>query len=275
MRRGHGRIANATWAMALVCVCFAGCSQLGASRPKEHASAKLLDSGDMPKITKRQKADVQVALGRSLEESKNTASAAAAYAEAIKNDPKRADAEARLAVLLDKSGKAEEAKSHFARALQLAPKDPDILCDQGYSFYLQRRWGEAERNFRHAIEVQPKHARSHTNLGLVLACQGNSAEALAEFQRAGCDKADAQANLGLVLAIEGRYAEAKQAYSVAIATKPKSDIAAEGLRATTLAMSGDASKPSEATRAIAQSKSIVDTAIQRTSIELQALPPSR
>ena len=49
-------------------------------------------SGATAKVTSRQAADVQFALGRSLEDGDDVAGAEAAYRKAIENDPARADA---------------------------------------------------------------------------------------------------------------------------------------------------------------------------------------
>ena len=217
----------------------AGCSHTQ-EQPKQHASASILDSGPQAKITRRQAADIEVAVARSAEEQGQLAEAEAGYLVALKKDPKRADAELRLAILRDRKGDNAGADKHFARALKLEPKNPEILCDQGYSLYLRRRWAEAEGSFKKALAIDPAHARSHSNLALVHARQGDNEKALAEFARAGCDPSDARANLGLVLALEGRFEESRREYSLALAAKPGSARAKEGLHAASVAMTGKA-----------------------------------
>jgi len=216
----------------------AGCSQFPTARPGKHSSAQLLDSGTTTHVTRRQAADVQISMARTLEESDHLAEAEAGYREALKHDSKRADAHHRLAVLCDRKGDSKEAETHYAAALKLDPKNPEILCDQAYGYYLQRRWADSEESLRQALAIEPRHARSHNNLGLVFARQGKRDEALAEFARAGCDPSDAQTNLGLVLALEGNFKESANAYSEALALKPKSPIAQEGVRAAQLAAKG-------------------------------------
>lgn len=263
----------ALWVAAPALSLVAGCGQYRPFQPREHDSAKLLNSGPTKRVTARQQADVQVALGRSLEESGNLAEAEAAYRNAVRNDSRRADAEDRLAVLADRKGEVKESAKHFARARALEPKNPEILCDLGYSLYLQRRWAEAEECLRRAIGLSPGHARSHNNLGLVLARQEDHAGALAEFRRAGCDASDAQANLGLVLALEGNFTEARRAYSAALAAKPSSAVAGEGLRAATLALAGGRPGPPGADRALASDKrpaTLGDPAVGRASALLPA-----
>ncbi len=241
-------------------VLLGGCQGMPGRGVKEHASSALLDSGPQPRVTKRESADIHVALGRSMEEQGRPEEARAPYLQALKEDPKRADAELRLAILDDLRGDQAGADRHFDRALTLKPKDPEILCDRGYSFYLRRRWPDAEASLKRALAVDPAHPRSHTNLGLVLARRGEGPAALAEFARAGCDPADARSNLALVMALEGRLEESRKEYALALSTKPASSRAKEGLRATGLVLVGhpEARSPEVGGQA--------DPAVARTSI---------
>ena len=243
----------------------AGCTQ-AARRPEPHASTALLNSGATAKVTSRQAADVQFSLGRSLEDAEDPAGAEAAYRKAIANDPKRADAHARLAVVLCQKGAFDAAMKEFDAALKRDPKSPNILCDRGYGFYLQRRWSEAETSLHQAIALDARHARSHNNLGLVFARQGEGDRAVAEFVRAGCDLSDAKANLGLILAMEDRLPEAERAYAESLAAKPGSATAREGIRVLAQARSG-------AGLIAKGSTPRSDGEITRASADLPALPP--
>ncbi len=217
---------------ALLC---AGCHG-GPARRGEHPSARLLDTGPGVKVSRRQAADVEIAMARTREQSGDPAGAEAAYARALEKDPRRADAEARLAVLAHGRGAEAASDEHCATALKLAPDDPEILCDRGYSLYLRRNWADAETHFRKALAHAPRDARTHNNLGLALARQGDREGALAEFARAGLDRGDAQANLALATAMEGRIDEARELYAAAVAAKPDSPAAREGLRAAGAAL---------------------------------------
>lgn len=216
----------------------AGCGQLRPQR-RDDRRVDILNTGPSPKLNKRQSADVEIAVGRSLEEAGNLTEAEAAYRGALSKNPKRADAEARLAILADERGDQAEAERRFERALKLDPKNPEILCDRGYNLYLQRRWGEAEETLRKALAVDPRHARSRSNLGLVFAQQGDDNAALAEFIKAGCDPADARSNLALTQAMSGRLDEARKTYAEALAAKPELAAARDGLRAVNLAAAGN------------------------------------
>lgn len=242
--------------LILATISAVGCGQLHANR-REGRAVDILDTGPAPKISKRQSADVEIALGRSLEEAGNLTDAEAAYRNALSKDPKRADAEQRLAILADERGDQAEAERRFARALKLDPKNPEILCDRGYNLYLQRRWAEAEATLRQALAVDPRHARSHSNLALILAQRGDDDAALAEFIKAGCDPADARSNLALTQAMRGRLDDARKTYAEALAAKPELAAARDGLRAVNLAAADDG--------AISESRN-VDPEVIRTSI---------
>jgi Tfp pilus assembly protein PilF len=178
----------------------------------------------------RQAADVQVAMGRSLESQGEPARALAAYQEALKRDPSRADAALRIAAALDHQGKFTESAEYYRKAEAAQPNSADVACNHGYSLYLQQRWPEAEAALRQALARQPDHRRAHNNLGLVLARAGRPDEALAEFRKAGLDEADARANLAFARTLEKDLIEARAQYERALTADPSSPTAKKGLQ---------------------------------------------
>lgn len=248
-----------------------GCVQPGGRR-RDHESVNILNTGPPPRITRRQSADVEIALGRSLEESGNLAEAEAAYRNALTKDPKRADAEQRLAILADERGDQAEAERRFEQALKLDPKNPDILCDRGYNLYLQRRWAEAEAHLRKALAADPRHARSRSNLGLVLAQQGDDEAALAQFLKAGCDPAEARSNLALTQAMRGRFDDARKIYAEVLAAKPNLASARDGLRAVNVAAAGPGIDGQSLARASAPPR-VHDVEVTRTSLPAPPMAP--
>jgi tetratricopeptide (TPR) repeat protein len=208
--------------LAVALMCLAGCEHFEESRAPWFG-----DSG--AHLSPRQAADVQVALGRSLEKQGQVDQAMNAYHEAIRRDPRRTDAYWRLAILHDEEGHFKESAELFRKALRTSAGNADIYCDMGYSLYLQRRWAEAEMNLKQALVLKPDHARAHNNLGLVLAHSDRVEEALAQFRKAG-PEADAQVNLALALAMDGRWPEARDHYRAALAANPRSAAAESGLR---------------------------------------------
>ena len=271
------RMRCGCWAGLVAVGLAGGCGSLLPKRgqqPPQHASAALLDSGPTARVTGKQAADVQFAMGRTDEEQGQLDQAESAYRAALLKSPKRGDVEGRLAIVLDRKGKLVEADEHFARAIKLEPKDVDLRCDRGYSYYLRGQGAEAERSLRAALALDSGHARSHTNLGLVLAARGDADGALAEFGRAGTDPADSRANLALALALGGQVADARDQYARALKAKPTSAAAAEGLRvassvlkASSAGPAGLPTLPGEPAPALAGgSKPRVDPAVMATSM---------
>jgi Flp pilus assembly protein TadD len=186
-------------AIACAILAIAGCGHFRMKR-----------AGESAKLSPSQTAEIQVALGRSLESEGDVEKAMEAYRLAIRIDPKRADAHVRLAVALDRLGRFSEAAPHYDAALKARPGDAEIFCDRGYSLALQGRDQEAEAALRQAIAKDPRLARAHNNLGLLLGRAGKSDEAMAEFRKAGCSEADAHLNLAVALGESRRWDDARR-----------------------------------------------------------------
>ena len=187
-------------------------------------------------------ADVQMALGRTMEARGQSREALPLFAEAAKNDPTRADVWVRLAVNSDKEGLFAESGEHYRKALEREPNNPDIYCNMGYSMYLQQRFAEAESALRRAIELKPDHTRAQNNLGLVLARVGKMDESLVSFRRAGCSQTDAHTNLAYGLTLRGSISEANEHYDRALALDPNSEGAKKG-RGELVAVAGKSNPP--------------------------------
>jgi Tfp pilus assembly protein PilF len=207
--------------------CLSGCQTIpvhptppGASPPEE----------EVPVLAPYQAADLQVVRGRSLEQQGDLAQARSAYLEALKNDPTRADACDRLAVVSCRQNNPEESGKWWQEAQKTGKASADVHCNRGYGFYLQGRWEEAEQSLRQALADDPNHGRAHNNLGLVLAHHGRGDEALSEFRKAGCNKAEAHNNLAFALTLKGDWPAARAQYEEALALDPSFVQAREGLR---------------------------------------------
>jgi Flp pilus assembly protein TadD len=183
----------------------------------------------VPRLTKRQVADVQLSLAQSLEREGELNAALDAYREVAEKHPQRATACWRMAVLHDRQGNVLESEGLYRRALKAEPTNPDIRCDFGYSLYLQKRWAEAEDQLRQAVASKSSHRRAHNNLGLLLAQTERLDEALVEFRQAGCQEAEARANVAFVLTLNHRWDEASAQYELALDANPGSAAAKAGL----------------------------------------------
>src|SRR5262245_31005529 len=108
-RFGQGSVA----ATVLWLACLSGCQQAPVRPQNPVLSVGAAEQG--PKLTSRQAADVQVALGRSLEMRGDSEQAMAVYREAVRRDPSRADAYMRMAILCDQQGKFEESAGLYRK----------------------------------------------------------------------------------------------------------------------------------------------------------------
>jgi Tfp pilus assembly protein PilF len=205
----------------------AGCQHMPG--PANQASVSALTDTRQAKLTEPQLADIEIAMGQTLEKQGQREAAAKAYMEALQRDSHRADACLRLAILFDQQGKFKDSAALYQRALVAKPGDAEVYCSVGYSFYLQSRWPEAEMNLRQAVALVPDHCRAHNNLGLVLSRTGCCDEALVEFKKAGCSLAEAHANLAYAQSLEQKWPEARANYERALTVDPSFTTAKKGL----------------------------------------------
>ncbi len=222
--------------MVVLVIWFTGCQQMGGllgNRWNPQATSlsdHSLDENDSTAIlTAQQKADIQIAMARSLEQQGKTDQAIKVYYKALRKDNHRADVYHRLAILHDKQGKCDKSAALYQEVLNRDPDNVEVYCDLGYSYYLQKRWQDAEENLRKAIALRPDLARAHNNLGLLLARSGRYEEAMVEFSQAGCEEYEARVNLAFALMWEQQWAEAKKQFEVALTIVPSSKAAQEGL----------------------------------------------
>ena len=214
--------------MALTAVLVSGCGLL----PKSGTTSTLLPDAPEPsaQVGPREAANVKVEMAKMMEKRGESAAAMTTYQDAHAQDPKNVDAILGLARLLDAQGRFDESMPYYRQADKLEPKNTKVACNYGYSLYLQGRFPEAETALRQALARQPENALAHNNLGLVLARTGHAAEALGEFQRAGCGEADARANLAFALTLENSLPAAQAQYELALAADPNSAAAKKDLR---------------------------------------------
>lgn len=186
----------------------------GRSSPSESAAA----GGE--ELPGKPAALLCLTMAEALERQGKEADAILYYERARELDPDQAERAARrLAVLYDLIDQPAKAMSEFQELLKRRPHDSSLLNDIGYSYYNRGQWAEAETYLRKAVAADKANKRAWVNLGLTLAQQGRTAEALSAFEKA-VSPADAQANLGFVLAVQGRRQEAIEAYRLALTLEP-------------------------------------------------------
>jgi Tfp pilus assembly protein PilF len=236
MTTSNRRVLAMTALVAATAVWLSGCQAFRSILPDQSkqknaaVQSSIFGSGEPAEpITNKQKADVQMAMGQTLEKEGNFEEAIKTYEDVLRKDNKRADACLRLAVVHDKKGDAAGAEKYYKMAMKADPKNAEIRCDLGYSYYLQRRWSEAQASLTKAIELKPDLRRAHTNLALVYARTSENAKALKEFIKAGCSEAEAHSNLGYALMLQEQWADAQREFQRDLDMNPQSKPAQAGL----------------------------------------------
>jgi Flp pilus assembly protein TadD len=145
--------------------------------------------------------------------------AVALYEKARTLDPSAAGVGRRLAVLYDLLGDFSKAQAEYEPLLAASPNDPKLLNDVGYSFYSRGDLPTAEGYLKKAVQIDPALKAAWLNLGLVVSASGRFDEGFAAFQKGGTE-GEAHANMAFVLAAQGRTAEAKAEYKKALTIEP-------------------------------------------------------
>ncbi len=218
-----------------MCVLAAGChsieeSQADRSHPSVPSTPQPEVEDTSSVITAEGKSSVQLAVARLHEQNGQTSQAMHVYREVLERSPGCAEAMWRLAVLHDLQDAFDKSEPLYLAAIEFAPRLTDLRCDFGYSLYFQNRWDESEAQLRECLRLNPDHRRARTNLGLVLARNGQSDEALAEFRRAGCTPSQAHANVAYADCLRGALARALEHYETALQLDPQSETAKAGQR---------------------------------------------
>lgn len=166
-------------------------------------------------------AEILNALGWTLFQEGRTQEAVAEYERAVAADPKHAKSHNNLALALVELGRLDEAASHFRTSLDLAPK-AEIWSDYGFTMARLGKREEALAAYGKALEIDPACPSAHLNLAVVAIQTGNFADAEQHYRQAlpGRPTAEAHNGLGYVLARQGRTDEAFAEYRTAIGIDP-------------------------------------------------------
>jgi len=213
--------------LALSAACVSGCE----GPPKAAPSAPALPPPERTaKVGPREAANVKAEFAHMQEKHGDAATAMNTYLDACKQDPTNLDALLGIARLLDAQGRFDESMQYYRKAEKAVPKNTKVACNYGFSLYLQERYKESEDALRQALAREPNNATAHTNLGLVLSRTGRSAEAVAEFRRAGCNDADVHTNLAFGLTLQKSWRQARAEYQMALTLDPSNTAAKKGLQ---------------------------------------------
>ena len=110
------------------------------------------------------------------------------------------------------------------RTLALWPQSYIAHCNLGIALAGQGQTSEAVQHFNLALQFNPDDAKSINNLGKVLTSQGKLDQAIQDFNRAlqlDPDDVKTLSNLGVALAAQGKWSDAIQQLNRALQLKPE------------------------------------------------------
>ena len=214
----HGHLLRA---LVLGLLAPIGCMRWQSCMPQtivaQHPVTPSAPAGD---LTPAQAAQLCLTAGEALEKKGFTAEALHQYENARKCSPQAPGVARHLAVVYDLQGDASLAEREYLRALQEQSRDAELLNDFGYFNYRHNHLPEAESWLRKAVAADPSCACGWTNLGQVLASQGRAEESYQAFTHV-LRPAEAYSNVGILLAKHGHTAEARKALQQAVKLDPK------------------------------------------------------
>lgn len=153
----------------------------------------------------------------------------------IRSRPDSADLYYNLGNNLSRQGRDDEALDAWAAALDRNPSHLAALVNSSIVLARNGDFAEAERRCRRVLEVAPHHAGALSTLGSVAALAGRRAESLRWFRRALAQEpehAGHHDSIAQVLAADRRFEEAIRHYRIAVAKEPLQDGYRLGLAAT-------------------------------------------
>jgi len=162
-------------------------------------------------------AELRNALGWTLFQEGRSEEAVAEYGRALAADPRLVKAHNNMALALVDLGRLEEAASHYKASVALEPK-AEIYSDLGFTMARLGHPDEARADYLKALALDPNCASAHLNLAVSFVQEGKIAEAESHYRQAlqGKPTAEAHNGLGYVLARQGRTDEAVAEFHKAI-----------------------------------------------------------
>jgi tetratricopeptide (TPR) repeat protein len=166
--------------------------------------------------------DLHNALGWTLFQDGRPREAVGEYEAALRLDPDHVKSHNNLALALVELGRLDEAAQHFGRSLAIEPT-AEIYSDLGFIKARLGRSDEAFADYRKALALDPDCASAHVNLAVAFVQQGAFADAEGHYRQALPERPTAETynGLGFVLARQGRTAEAIAEFHRAIDADPR------------------------------------------------------
>ena len=193
-----------SWISCLGCVSGLTTSSLAKANLLSSLNPLSAGSGE---LTAEQSAKACLTTAHELDRQDHLAEAIALYERARSMNPGLESVSRRLAVLYARTNQAAKARAEFDRAIMETPKDVSLRNDAAY-FYLQSGdLANAEVQIQESLQMEAANAKAKMHLALLRAKQDRLDESFELFEQV-VGPAEAHSNLGVILAKEGRSEEA-------------------------------------------------------------------
>lgn len=211
-------------ALILCCISCLGCaSGLTTSSPSRTnilSSLKTTAAAEDGELTPEQSAQTCLRTAIEMDGQDHLSEAIALYERAISMNAGLKGVSRRLAVLYARTNQSDKARAEFEKSLVETPKDASLHCDAGYFFLQSGDFGKAENHIAEALRLEPTHAKAKMHLAMLWAKQDRFEESFELFEQV-VGPAEAHSNLGVILAKEGRSEEALEHLTRARELDPK------------------------------------------------------
>jgi Tfp pilus assembly protein PilF len=161
-----------------------------------------------------------IATAEQLEQQGHHREAIQLYEKARGLDPKATNYARHLAGLYDLENDPAHSLAEFQTAIAASPNDADLLNDFGCFEDRRGNYAEAESILRKAVAASSQSDRTRINLAMTLAHQKRYKESFDLFSNV-VGPAAAHSNLGVILAKQGQIDQAKRAFEQALALNPE------------------------------------------------------
>ncbi len=176
------------------------------------AKANLLSSlkptsAQAEELTAEQSAKACLTTANELDRQDHLPEAIALYERARSMNTGLKGVSRRLAVLYARTNQAAKARAEFDRAIMESPKDASLRNDAAYFFLQSGDLANAEIQIQESLQIESANAKTKMHLALLRAKQDRMDESFELFEQV-VGPAEAHSNLGVILAKEGRSEEA-------------------------------------------------------------------
>lgn len=167
---------------------------------------------------------VRFAYARGLADSGRNTEAVDELQRALAQKPDDDEARRQLGRALAALGRLDEAVAEWRKAIAARPGNWPVYSDMGRALYQGARYTEAREVLEQLTRLQPDNVIGFQLLGTVHHAVGNTDAALANYEKANAITPAAQvlSNIGTIYHQRRAYRQAREAYTRAIALRPRS-----------------------------------------------------